>query len=278
MTDRATAHSFPCYPLLPKPRSKPAPGRRRPGSAWPLLLAACLSGPLLSGCAAIHTSIAKRNLEVHTKMSDTVFLEPVAPTKKTIFVQVKNTTDQTNFDLGYPLESLLRAKGYRISSDPNRAYYWLRANVLNVSKTNPNDVGRVLGAGYGGALGGLALGSAIGSMDGWAGAGLGGLAGGMAGALAETVGNALVKDVMYMVVTDVEIAEQAKPGEVIRQLSQQTSRQGSSGFVNQTSSSTSRRKRYRVRIVSTANKVNLKYDEAVPELETGLARTISGVF
>ena len=33
---------------------------------------------LLSGCGAVHTSIAKANLEVSTKMSDAVFLDPVA--------------------------------------------------------------------------------------------------------------------------------------------------------------------------------------------------------
>jgi hypothetical protein len=37
---------------------------------------------ILSGCAAVHTSIAKKDLDVQTKMSDTVFLDPVGPDKK----------------------------------------------------------------------------------------------------------------------------------------------------------------------------------------------------
>jgi hypothetical protein len=40
---------------------------------------------ILSGCAAVHTSIAKKDLDVQTKMSDTVFLDPVGPDKKTVF-------------------------------------------------------------------------------------------------------------------------------------------------------------------------------------------------
>jgi hypothetical protein len=44
---------------------------------------------VLSGCAAVHTSIAKKDLDVQTKMSDTVFLDPVGPDKKTIFVQIR---------------------------------------------------------------------------------------------------------------------------------------------------------------------------------------------
>ncbi|TLS68729.1 hypothetical protein FEF65_03265 [Mariprofundus erugo] len=49
---------------------------------------------MLSGCAATQTAISKRNLDVQTKMSSTVFLDPVAPEKMTIFVQVRNTSDK----------------------------------------------------------------------------------------------------------------------------------------------------------------------------------------
>ncbi|WP_275112714.1 complement resistance protein TraT [Bathymodiolus thermophilus thioautotrophic gill symbiont] len=37
-------------------------------------------------------------------------------------------------------------------------------------------------------------------------------------------------------------------------------------------------KTYRTRIVSTANQVNLKFDEAIKSLEDGLVRSISGIF
>ena len=33
---------------------------------------------VLGGCAAVHTSIAKKDLDVQTKMSDTIFLDPSA--------------------------------------------------------------------------------------------------------------------------------------------------------------------------------------------------------
>ena len=53
---------------------------------------------LLGGCAAVHTSIAKKDLDVQTKMSDSIFLDPVGPDKRSIFVQVRNTSDKANFD------------------------------------------------------------------------------------------------------------------------------------------------------------------------------------
>ena len=56
-------------------------------------VAACL-GLALSGCAATSTAVAKRNLDVQTKMSDTIFLDPVSPDQRTVYVDVKNTSDK----------------------------------------------------------------------------------------------------------------------------------------------------------------------------------------
>lgn len=241
-----------------------------------LLLLTISVSSMLPGCAAIHTSIAKKDMKVNSKMSDTVFLDPVGPKQRTIFLDVRNTTDKPGIELLNSIRASLESKGYSVSSNPDAAHFWLRANVLNISEASPTAAENVLGQGYGGALGGIALGGAIGSVGGYAGSGIGGLAGGLAGALVETVANAAVKDVTYMVVTDVEIAE--KTGEAIRQTSRQDAKQGGSGAIYQTSSNITDRKRYRVRVVSTANQVNLVYEEAVPELIQGLARTISGVF
>lgn len=242
-----------------------------------LLVASILS--ILGGCAAVSTSIAKKDLDVQTKMSDTIFLDPVEPDKKSIYLEIRNTSDKSNFDIQGAVKSALQAKGYIVTNSPKSAYYWLRANVLSVDKTSPTAAQAALGAGFGGALGGAALGSAIGgAAGGWAGAGYGGLAGGLAGAMVETVADSAVKDVTYMVITDIEIAEKAAKGVVVRQDSQQDAKQGIGGSRRQTSSEVSDKKKYRTRIVSTANKVNLDYAEAAPELTNGLARSISGLF
>ena len=64
---------------------------------------------LLSSCAAVHTSIAKKDLDVQTKMSESVFLEPVRPDKKTIFIQIRNTSDK-QFDLEQAIASAIAAR------------------------------------------------------------------------------------------------------------------------------------------------------------------------
>lgn len=234
---------------------------------------------LLGGCAAVHTSIAKKDLDVQTKMSDTIFLDPVGPEKRYIFLDVRNTSDKANFDILMPVKQALQSKGWIVTNDPEAAHYWLRANVLSVDKASPTAAESALHSGYGGSLAGAAAGAAIGGgLGGWSGAGIGGLAGAVVGGAVETIADASVKDVTYMVVTDIEIAEKAKEGVIVRQDSLQDAKQGIGGSRRQTSSEVSDRKKYRTRIVSSANQANLVYEEAAPSLTAGLVRSISGLF
>jgi hypothetical protein len=101
----------------------------------------------LSGCAATEVMISKRNLDVQTQMSETVFLDPVGPEKKIMHIQVRNTSDKDNFDIEAPLKEAMIKKGYRITEDPNKAYYRLQANVLSVAKTDPTAAAAALHGG-----------------------------------------------------------------------------------------------------------------------------------
>ncbi len=76
----------------------------------------------LSGCSAVTTAVKKRNLEVQTQMSETVWLDPVGAEKRTVFVQVRNTTDK-QIDIVDALSTKLSNKGYRVVQDPDAAHY-----------------------------------------------------------------------------------------------------------------------------------------------------------
>jgi hypothetical protein len=233
---------------------------------------------VFAGCAAVHTSIAKKDLDVQTKMSDTVFLDPVGPDKKTVFVQVRNTSDK-QFDIEGPIVMAISSRGYRVTQDPEAAHFRLLGNVLSVGKSSPTAAEAALASGYGGAFAGSAAGAVVGGVThGWTGAAVGGVVGGVLGGVTSTVANAAVKDVTFMVVTDIEITEKARPGVIVRQDARQDASQGLGGRRTQTSSEVTDMKKYRTRIVSTANKVNLEYAEAAPELTAGLIRSISGLF
>lgn len=236
---------------------------------------------VLSGCAASQVLISKRNLDVQTKMSETVFLDPVEPDKKVMYVEVRNTSDKDNFDLEGPVKEAIAKRGYRVTQNPKEAYYRLQANVLQVSKTDPTAAAAALHGGYGGPIaGGAVAGALIGAAasGSYTGLGAGALAGGLLAGVTETVTGSFVKDVVFMVVTDIQLVEKAEEGVIVRQDSQQNLKQGMGGSQQQTTSEVTKHKKYRTRVVSTANKANLEYEEAAPALTQGLARALSGLF
>ena len=86
-------------------------------NTW-ILTGIMLFSLVLSGCAAVHTSIAKKDLDVQTKMSDSIFLDPVEPDRKIVYLNVRNTSDKTNFDITPTVARALEGRGYRITTNP----------------------------------------------------------------------------------------------------------------------------------------------------------------
>lgn len=230
--------------------------------------ASCL---VLSGCSAMGTAIKKRNLDVKTQMSQTVWLEPSS--EKTVYIQVRNTSDKDMSDLQTLLAQDLRNKGYTVTTSPDAAYYWIQANVLKAEKMDLRTAQGLLGSGYEGAATGAALGAGITAYNSSSsGAALGvGLAAGLAGMAAD----AMVEDVNFTMVTDLQISERSKATVTTDNVA--ALRQGTSGIKLQTSSEAGNRLKYQTRVVSNANKVNLKFEEAKPVLEAQLAKSVANI-
>ena len=235
---------------------------------------------VLTGCGAVHTAVAKRHLDVQTRMSHAVFLDPVGPDKRTIFIQVRNTSDKTNFDIEGPVKAAINARGYRVVDDPEAAQFKLLAQVLSVSKASATAAETALNAGYGGPLAGLVTGAVVGgavggvATDSSVGVGVGAIVGG----LATTIANAAVQDVLFVAITDIQLSQKAQEGVTGQRDLQVDASQGIGGSEQQTFSEVTNEKRYRTRVMSTANKANLKYEEAAAELTAGLTRVLSGLF
>lgn len=205
----------------------------------------------LYGCAAAGVAISKRNLDIQTKMTKTIWLDPVdSPRQKTIYLSIKNTSDKPNFQLSN-LKAKLIDKGYKVyTTDSWRAHYWLQVNIREIGRTaqTASELAAKQGSATGvegGAIAGAATGALIapGSPRTIVGIGL-------LGAAASIVANNLVKDVIYGCATDIRLS--IKKGK--------------------------RYKRINTRIFSTAEKVNLKFPEAKPGLERGITNSISGIF
>jgi outer membrane lipoprotein SlyB len=228
------------------------------------------------GCAATQIALEKKDLSVQTRMSETVFLDLDEEQGRTIYVDVKNTSDK-DIDVESPLRQNLQAKGFTIAASPREAFYHLQANILYVGKADPSALREVLNAGYGTALAGGLGGAAIGgATHNYSGALYGGAIGMLAGGAAEVVSGALVKDVTYTIVTDLQISQATH--EKVEQSVRSALKQGTASTVVQKSDSSRNRKTYQTRIMSTANKVNLGFDEAEPYLIAGLSKSIAGIF
>jgi outer membrane lipoprotein SlyB len=236
------------------------------------VIAAMTAITLLSGCAATQVAIAKRDLDVQTKMSATIFLDPVPPEEMTVYVQVRNTSDKQELDLGPDIAAAVQAKGYRIVRDPKQAKFYLQANVLQVGKTDPTAIQQHLGGGYGAGLGGAMAAASLG------GSGRGMLTAGLIGGVGEVIAGSMVKDVYFSIVTDIQIKERLTAGKKATLDSRHLNKQGTSGVENVTYSDQVDMKTYQTRLVSTANKMNLEFTEAAPALRSGLTRALSGLF
>lgn len=232
-----------------------------------LALNTCL---LLCSCAATHTAISKRNLDVETKMSETIFLDPVSPQQRTVFVQIRNTSGNNKLNLEPQIAAAVASKGYTIVQDPKQAHYLLQANVLHANKADMSSADDYLSEGFGGGL----LGAGVAAVAGGDGRTV--LGAGLVGAAVGIVANAMVKDVYYTLVTDLQISERSDDVLVTESLHSHL-KQGSSSHKDIKSSEKNHWKRYQTRIVSTANQVNLNFDEALPQLTAGLSNSISGL-
>jgi len=231
-----------------------------------------ISAMILSGCSAMQTSIEHRNLEASTQQSKTIFLDPVQNSQKTVHVTIKNTSDQ-EMNLSNRVKKAIESHGYKVVSNPNRAHYLLQANVLKVGKMSIASSREAMGHGYGSVISGVGSAAIVGATGGSDGAMLGA---GLVVGLADMAANSLVKDVNYTMITDVQVSERV--GHNVSESTKSTLENGINSSTVQNSDKTSHFERYRTRIVSNADKVNLKFAEAKPELEKSLVKVLSGIF
>ncbi len=225
----------------------------------------------LSGCGAVSTEIEHHDLNVQTKMSNTIFLPPlVDANQKTVFVQVKNTSDQQGLTIEQQLDSDLQTKGFSIVTNPKDAYSMIQVNILQAGQTTQDNINSAMVDGFGGAVGGALAGGAV-SDGSLGGAALGGIVGGVGAAVAD----ALIKDVTYSVTTDVQIS--IKSSAAVQQQTSSDLQQGTSSHVVQNSNQTTGWQSYQTRVVSYADQVNLKFAEAEPKLSAQLAASLANI-
>ncbi len=236
-----------------------------------LVFSALFISLVISGCGAATTAIEKRDLVIQTKMSDSIFLEPVSSQKQIVYVKVRNTTDK-DIEIEDQIKKAFESKGFKVVADPEEAYFMIQANVLQVGKTDATDSDSALKSGFGGGLLGLGVSAVTGGSG--SNLGVGAAIGAVAGLLADT----MVKDIYYSMVTDVEIRQRPSINEKIVQSEENYSDQGTSSTVSQNVNTNDVQwKIYRTRVISIANQVNLQFEDAKVELSKGISKSLSGL-
>ncbi len=230
---------------------------------------------LLAGCSATKVVISKRNLDVQTKMSDTIFLDPAEEDQMNICIQVKNTSDR-QLEITDQITSIIESKGYKVVKSVNNAHYLLQVNILFVDKIDPTAAEKAFNGGFGSELSSIGTGVATAALVGRGNKTM--VAGGLIGGVLGTIADSVVKDVTYIVIADLQVSHRPLNGEIVRQKDHTHLKQGKNSVQTQKSFGQADWKRYQTRVVSKANKVNLKFETAKPILEKGIIKTITGIF
>lgn len=249
---------------------------------------------LLSLVAAslVFTGCATSQLQTSAKMTQSVFINPVAKDKRTIFISTKNTSG-TDINLERTIIQALYAKGYTIVDDPEMATYVLMTNILFCNKKSENNVAS--GAMMGGAAGAIANSGSNGrSMA------VAGLAGAVVGGL---IGKA-TEDTIFQMQVDIVIREKAKgkvssytgtsSGQASVRDGQKTGTMNSFGgpirdadasgqlrsntYSNSSQAYESDYIEHRTMMFAEATKMDLTLYEATPILEQKIAAQVAGLF
>jgi hypothetical protein len=240
----------------------------------------------LSGCFAARTAIVKKDLQVKTKMSETIFLDPVAQEKKIIYLQVRNTTGIDALSVENQIKALIEKNGYRVTPDPVKASFILQANVLQAGK---NESEASLLQNFGDAAVPAIIGGVIGRNTGGK---TGAIIGATVGAAAGFVGSSLMEDTTYSITADLEIRQKTSSAVKISKAKGDDANEDEDEHedkktkkhkkINKENKSNNidenGRKKYTTRLIVYANKANLKYNEAEPELIRYLVNSIAGMF
>lgn len=240
------------------------------------------------------TGCATTNLQTSSKMTQSIFIDPVAKDKRLVFVNIKNTSGH-DVNLENRIIQGLQSKGYQIVDDPDVATYILSTNVLYCDKKSENNA----------AGGAVALGATGAAISGYNSGGAGSMiAASAAGALVGGVLGKITEDTIWQMQVDINIKQKSKgmvlssTGSVSGQAS--VSDSSKSGFLNSfggnikndnasgslrsnqvDTSSQSYESDYiekKTIIFAEATKMGLDLAEATPILEDKIASQIVGLF
>ena len=245
----------------------------------------------LATATLLFTGCATSQLQTSAKMTQSVFINPVAKDKRTIFISTKNTSG-ADINLEQRIVQSLYAKGYTIVDDPEMATYVLMTNILYCNKKSENNTAS--GAMMGGMAGAIGNSGSNGRSM---------VAAGLAGAVVGGLIGKATEDTIFQMQVDIVIREKAKgkvmastgnvAGQAYVRDGQKSGFQNSfggpvrddtSGRINSNTYNNSSQSyesdyiEHRTMMFAEATKMDLTLQEATPILEQKIAQQIAGLF
>ncbi len=95
---------------------------------------------LLSACTTVIESDKTKMLVVSSKMDKSIFLIPVTPSQRTVFIDIKNFTSYPFFELSEPIQQAMIEKRFKITNNPALAHFMIQANILDVKEFSKNNM------------------------------------------------------------------------------------------------------------------------------------------
>lgn len=236
----------------------------------------------LTGCAAAQLSLDKRKLDVQTRTTHTFFLNPVNRATPKLFLNIRSGVSEfegTEFRNSVARSLGANGSGYTLTDYPDEADYLMSVSVSNLEKVAVSAAEKAFEEGYGGpsvtgAVLDLAEFKEIKDSDDL----LKTIATVLVVGAVESAINHSVKDVSYMLVTDIEVAERLSAGGEARVDTEVRLTNGDTGSSVLRAEETSDVIKYRTRIVTTANRANLKLEQARRKMFEQMAYAIAGLF
>ncbi len=239
---------------------------------------------LLTGCAAAQLSLEKQAVDVQTRISTAIFVEPPSADRRTLYIELRSGVEafpRAAFNQ-YVTESLSEGgQEYQLTDNPEEADYYLLVSVFNLEKASITAAEKLVKEGYGGSVSASMfslleyadLSDSDGAEDFLKLLGAAIIMGAIEGAV-----NASVSDVRYVLVADVEVREMAADDVVVRKDTEVHLMQGDTGATDLITSEVVTHTSYRTRIVTSANKANLTLEEAKDTMFQQMAYAIAGIF
>lgn len=228
----------------------------------------------LTGCATANgpapqstsaSGLSAGHMRLSAQMSSSIFLQPVAPQERTVFVDGHNTSSAQSLGFSRLIKERLLAKGYHLTNNPNVAHYMLMYNIRYVGKeTHSNAANGALAGGFGGAVMGAAANNSQGA-----------LAGGIIGAGIGSLIGAVMSNNRYMMVVDIQVEERDRGAYASTST---IASQGTNSTMGSYGGGVSGWMIYRDRIVAQAHGLRLRFSYAVPALSHEVAGELAGIF